>query len=122
MTWNYRVVKDLYGNVGIHEVYYTDLGEIETWTVEIVEPLSCDVDFEEGELLNNPFLTLGSFCQEFLMYCDAFKRPPLEEYKTKEGTHHLREIQVDIGDVYIQDCWTTTVNRLKLPNCLKIET
>lgn len=34
MTWNYRVIEDKDGSLGLYEVYYNDNEKIEGWTAD----------------------------------------------------------------------------------------
>jgi len=64
--WNYRVIKhDEAENpyFAMHEVYYDEIGDIEGWTIESVNPegdtseeLSQDLDFMIYDAKNHPVL------------------------------------------------------------------
>ena len=68
-NWNYRVLRKTCAKTGqvtlqIHEVYYTEDGDIDCWTQQPVEPLGTT----EAELRNDVHAFLA-----------AFRKPVLEE-------------------------------------------
>lgn len=50
MTWNYRVVRDLFSQYGIYEVYYDEGGNISAWTGGPEEPFGESLDELEENL------------------------------------------------------------------------
>lgn len=44
LTWNYRVIKHPNGNFAVHEVYYTDTGEVKLYTSEPCVIIADDIN------------------------------------------------------------------------------
>lgn len=68
--WNYRVMLDRSGRVGIREVYYNNDGEIVDWTTERMDPwgetieeLKLDLD-KFNEALDKPVLDEVALLQQ----------------------------------------------------------
>ena len=73
--WNYRVIRKHHTETDsvtyhVHEVYYRDDGNIESWTQESVTPM--------GE-------TVEELREDIRYFLHAFRRPLLEETETDEG-------------------------------------
>jgi hypothetical protein len=74
--WNYRIVKRTVDDAvtfGVHEVFFNDRNEIESWTGEPVEPA--------GE-------SLGELREDVFHFMSAFRRPVLVE-ASEGGKHRL---------------------------------
>lgn len=74
--WNYRVIRKHHTETDsvtyhVHEVYYRDDGNIESWTQESVAPM--------GE-------TAAELREDIRYFLRAFRSPILEEQETDEGS------------------------------------
>lgn len=38
MSWNFRIIKNINGSFGIHEVYYDDQGNVNCWSENCISP------------------------------------------------------------------------------------
>lgn len=78
VTWNYRVIRKEHETgdttFQIHEVYYDESEEIDSWTQNAVEPL--------GE-------TIGELREDIRYFQSAFRKPILEEAR-EDGRVVLR--------------------------------
>ena len=82
MSWNYRVVRRTNETTGeesycVHSVYYSENGDINSWTGDGESPY--------GE-------TLGELVDELDRFKRATRMPVLEEYMNDDGQECLREV------------------------------